>query len=170
MIPFGMATHDKDQLKDLSVTKADESRLDDLVAVRVEFALDVHPVSERDEIRELERVTREYILNGMRNGSYVGFLGKLNGRTVGAASLLIYALPPLANRRDRRQGHVLNVYTVPDLRGLGIGRRMMDAVITEGRKLGLFRLFLNATKMGESLYRSLGFRENEESALVLPLN
>ncbi len=156
-------------LENLSIITADNSRVDELVEVRVRFALDVHPVSDGAEIKELERHTREYILRGMCNDSYIGFLGLLNGRTVGAASLLIYTLPPMPGTLDRRQGHVLNVYTVPDLRGKGIGRRMMETLISEARKRGLFRLFLNSTKMGEPLYRSLGFVQQEEQALVLPL-
>ncbi len=156
-------------LEDLSIISADDSRVDELVEVRVRFALDVHPVSDSAEIKELEGRTREYILRGMRNGSYIGFLGLLSGRTVGAASLLIYELPPMPGTLDRRQGHVLNVFTVPDLRGMGIGRRMMETLILEARKRGLFRLFLNSTKMGEPLYRSLGFVQQEEQALVLHL-
>ncbi len=155
--------------ENLSTIIADESRVDELVDVRVRFALDVHPISSGAEIKELERRTREYILRGMRDKSYVGFLGLLSDRTVGAASLLIYVLPPMPGALERRQGHVLNVYTVPDLRGMGIGRRMMETLISEARKRGLFRLFLNSTKMGEPLYRSLGFVKQEEEALVLPL-
>jgi GNAT superfamily N-acetyltransferase len=170
MVSFDMETSISGNLdKDLSIITADRSHIDMLVAVRVEFALDMHPVSDRSEILELERLTRQYILRGMRDGSYVGFLGLLNGQTVGAASLLIYTLPPLIGRHDRRQGHVLNVYTAPHLRGRGIGRRMMETVIAEGRKRGLFRLFLNSTKMGEPLYRSLAFIQQEEKAMVLPL-
>jgi GNAT superfamily N-acetyltransferase len=154
---------------DLEVIKADASHLDILTSVRVEFALDMHPSVDRAEIRELTRITRDYIRRHMDDGSYVGFLGVRGGRTVACASLLIYELPPLHGKPDRRQGHVLNVYTAPDQRGRGIGRRMMKAIIDEGRARGLFRLFLNATKMGEPLYRSLGFHEQEEKSLVLPL-
>ncbi len=46
---------------------------------------------------------------------------------------------------------------------------MMDAVIAEGRRRKLFRLFLTATVMGEPLYRSLGFSEGKEPSLLLPL-
>jgi GNAT superfamily N-acetyltransferase len=154
---------------DLSIVTADSSHVDELVDVRIKFALDVHPISDRLEILELERRTREYILRGMSNGTYVGFLGMMGSRTVGAASLLIYTLPPMPGSPDRRQGHVLNVYTAPELRSRGIGRRMMEALIAEARRRGLFRLFLNATKMGEPLYRSLGFVAQEDEALVMPL-
>jgi GNAT superfamily N-acetyltransferase len=174
MLPFAMeivgsCAHDVFCSDDLIIIKADSSHVDELVDVRIKFALDVHPVSDRLEIAELERRTREYILRGMANGAYVGFLGKMGNRTVGAASLLIYTLPPMPGSPDRRQGHVLNVYTEPEFRSRGVGRRMMEALVEEARRHGLFRLFLNATKMGEPLYRSMGFTAQEDKALVMPL-
>jgi ribosomal protein S18 acetylase RimI-like enzyme len=156
-------------MEDIEIVKADSSHLDLLTSIRVEFALDCHPSRDASEIHSLERITRDYILRHMEDGSYVGFLARKGGRTVACASLLIYELPPLVGKPDRRQGHVLNVYTAPDMRSRGIGRRMMQAVVDEGRALGLHRLFLNATKMGEPLYRSLGFHDQGEKAMVLPL-
>jgi GNAT superfamily N-acetyltransferase len=156
-------------MEDIEIVKADASHLDLLTDVRVEFALDMHHSEDHAAIQDFARISKAYIRRHMEGGSYVGFLARMKGRTVACASLLIYELPPLLGKPDRRQGHVLNVYTAPDMRGRGIGRRMMQAVIDEGRARGLHRLFLNATKMGEPLYRSLGFHEQDEKSLVLPL-
>ncbi len=156
-------------MENLLIVKAEAAQIDLLTAIRVEFARDMHPAGDAAEARALEELTRDYIRRHMEDGSYVGFLGMWEGSMVACASLLIYELPPLSGKPDRRQGHVLNVYTAPRLRGRGIGRAMMEAVIREGRARGLHRLFLNATKMGEPLYRSLGFHEQDEKSLVLPL-
>ncbi len=156
-------------MEEITIVRADPSQIDLLAAARLEFALDMHPGTDRSTLPGLASLTCDYIRRHMEDGSYVGFLGRMGERTVACASLLIYELPPLIGRPERKQGHVLNVYTAPDVRGRGIGRAMMEAIIKEGRAQGLFRLFLNATKMGEPLYRSLGFHEQEEQPLVLPL-
>ncbi len=54
------------------------------------------------------------------------------------------------------------LYARPDFQGLGIGRALAEAVITEARGIGYSRMRLDTVpSMGRarSLYRALGFRE-----------
>jgi ribosomal protein S18 acetylase RimI-like enzyme len=107
----------------------------------------------------------------LAEGSLISFIGREGGKgpVMACAGLMVYALPPLASRIDRRQGHVLNVWVAPRLRGRGHGKALMRDLEDAAREAGLFRLFLNATAMGEPLYRPLGFHEQAEKALVKEL-
>lgn len=58
--------------------------------------------------------------------------------------------------------HLLNVAVHPDRRGTGVGRRLVDAVIAEGRRVGARAMFLEVRAgnvVARRLYRTLGFRD-----------
>ena len=58
--------------------------------------------------------------------------------------------------------HLLNVAVHPERRGSGIGRLLVEAVITEGREIGARVLFLEVRAgnvVARRLYRHLGFRD-----------
>ena len=60
------------------------------------------------------------------------------------------------------QGDVQTIAVAPAARGLGLGRGLMHALITESRRRGVAELFLEVradNPIARSLYRSLGFEE-----------
>ena len=75
-------------------------------------------------------------------------------------SLLGYA--GLLAPKGGGQGDVQTIAVAPAARGMGLGRGLMHALITESRRRGLAELFLEVradNPIARSLYRSLGFEE-----------
>ena len=75
-------------------------------------------------------------------------------------SLLGYA--GLLAPKGGEQGDVQTIAVAPAARGLGLGRGLMHALITEARRRGIAELFLEVradNAIARSLYRSLGFEE-----------
>lgn len=58
---------------------------------------------------------------------------------------------------DGEMASIYAVATVPSQRQLGIGTKMTRMAIEEARRLGYTQVTLQATRMGESVYRRLGF-------------
>jgi DNA-binding MarR family transcriptional regulator/GNAT superfamily N-acetyltransferase len=80
-------------------------------------------------------------------------VARLGGRPVGCGAL---------KRKDRRIGEIKRMWVSSDLRGLGVGRRILEALETHARQFGLrmLRLETNRTlEEAQALYRGGGYIE-----------
>jgi len=153
----------------ITITEINIEDLDLLVKMRVDFILDLKPCDDEEKIEEMRIKTGEYLKDLVIKNEYIGFIGKRGNEPICCAGLLISKLPPLINSIGRVQGHVLNVFTYPEYRQMGYGKKIMEVVMQKAKEKNMNRLFLNATKMGEGLYKKLGFSEPEDRAMVLDL-
>jgi len=118
---------------------------------------------------ELQTAAEKYFGLHIEDKTYIPFLGSSSGKAVCCAGILLYELPPAPWSLKRTQGHILNFYVVPEKRMEGIGTALMEYIISYSADQKISRLFLNATREGERVYRKCGFVECDEAALILDL-
>lgn len=149
----------------MTIREATSDDLALLTRLRVEFMQEIWP--ETGEAAAAPE-TADWIRRMMEEGRLLSWFLYEGEALLAAASLLLYELPPKPGVR-RISGHVLNVYTKKEARRKGYGRRLMEHLVAEGRRRGLYQLELHATADGEPLYRQLGFVEPECPWLELQL-
>ena len=66
---------------------------------------------------------------------------------------------------DGRYGYIQSMVTDDDHRREGLARLVFEALMAWFAELGVTRVDLHASAMGEPLYRQLGFTENREPEL-----
>lgn len=113
---------------------------------------------------EFLEASREYF----REGDQTTVLALAEGRVAGCATMCYIDMMPTFSHPSGRRGHLMNVYTHPDFRRQGVGRRMVSLLIDEARNRGISEISLDATEAGRPLYESLGFRGSDE-CMVLEL-
>lgn len=145
----------------------DKSDLEAIVDMRVRFLIDMHPTNDKKLIESAYIENKKYLEEMIKQELYIGYLGSINIHNVCCGGLLLYKLPPLINKFNRLQGHVLNIYTIPEYRNQGIGLQLIEYIKTNAKETGINRLFLNSTVMGEGLYKKCGFKEPEEKAMIM---
>lgn len=67
-----------------------------------------------------------------------------------------------------RDGFIDELYVIPEMRGLGIARRLMDTAEDAARALGVGTLHLeveNRNKTAQSLYKKAGWRDTHRKLL-----
>ena len=87
-------------------------------------------------------------------------LAEDGGECVGIVSVVLQTLPPRESDLRTTEGYVINMYVEPGHRGVGLGRRLLDAAMGAGPELGIRRWTLVATDDGRPLYERVGFTPN----------
>ena len=75
--------------------------------------------------------------------------------------------PPHMIDSGPRRGNILNVYTRPQSRRLGLARRLMETALAWCRHNGVRAVILHASADGRPLYESLGFKSTNEMRLEI---
>lgn len=97
-----------------------------------------------------------------------GWLVMLAGRPVGYVVLTL----GFSVEAGGREGCVDELFVAPEVRGRGIGRRVLELVEAEARALGIRRLFLEVEhgNRAVALYRRTGFVDHRRHLLAKRLD
>lgn len=103
--------------------------------------------------RDNERWVAEHL-----GRDFFAWIAELDGRPVASAGLIWFEHPPGKLNPIGKEAYILNVYTRPDARRLGLARALMERLVEEARFAGVRRIWLRASDAGRPLYESMGFR------------
>lgn len=148
-----------------------ETGLDDLEEILNHRRQMFFDMGYKDEatLESMVRHSRPCIRNFLEEGSYRGWLAVSPiGQVAAGAGLIITTLVsgPLRPEQTSRP-YLLNVYTYPQFRKMGLARRLTEQAIDYCRKEDFGILWLHASEYGRSLYESLGFVPTNEMKLML---
>lgn len=90
-------------------------------------------------------------------GRYVGWFAEAGGEVVAGAGAVLLDWGPTRANPGGQMARIANVFTVPALRGRGLARELLQAVMRQCEAQGVREFNLGATPEGRGLYRSLGF-------------
>jgi GNAT superfamily N-acetyltransferase len=115
----------------------------------------------------MSSLSATYLQKAFADGTFHAWLAYTTDRSVGGGAVILS--PWLAHPYDLecRRATILNVYTDPEFRRRGIGRRLMQTMIDWCKREGLARITLHASDDGRHLYESLGFEMSNEMCLQL---
>ena len=135
-------------------------------AADAELLTDVRVRQLLDEGSAMRYDTRADMVDFFRrrigDGSYIAYIAEDGeGKLISTAALLLQEYPPSISWKGARRGYVASVYTVPDRRGEGWATRLLERLIAEARRLDLGCLWLLASGEGKSVYKRLGFEDEQ---------
>jgi putative acetyltransferase len=84
----------------------------------------------------------------------VGWAARFTGRFVPVAE---EAGRPVGFAELEPDGHIGRVYVSADHQGRGIGRLLLNAIVSEARRVGLARLFTEASITARPFFEAVGF-------------
>jgi len=152
----------KEEMKEETIVfdKATTDDIDELIRLRFLYMKeDFGSVSERDESL-MRRQLPDYYRRKLGK-DLVAFVARDGNKLVAAAYLLIIEKPASVLLPHGLMGEVLSVYTEEAYRGKGVCSQLIRDLIDHGRKIGLDRIDLMATKDGYGVYKKQGFEDKK---------
>jgi GNAT superfamily N-acetyltransferase len=157
---------EKDKINYRRATVDDAEVLTDF---RVRFLRETFGAGDEDETGLLEEGLREYFAKTIPADGFVAWLAEYDGEIIATSGMVVWQKPGGYVSLSGKTGYILNMYTVPEARGLGIASRLFDELVNEAGSLGIKHLHLHATEDGVDIYRKAGFVEPDLIELELKL-
>jgi GNAT superfamily N-acetyltransferase len=128
----------------------------------------ITPLSDEDGDR-LEAAILRYISQAMPAGTFRSWVVEHREAIVAGGGLQLRTLMPRPGYvTGEPEGLIVSMWTDPEHRRLGLGRRVVDAILAWGRGNGVTRFTLHASNDGRPLYELHGFTQTNEMRLEGP--
>ncbi len=119
-----------------------------------------------EEIAELFEKNRLYYLSEIPRGGHKACFAYRGDKAVGCGGICIYHEMPSPDNRSGICGYLMNIYTLPEFRGQGIGRKVVGWLIDRAEEEGAGKIYLETSESGEKLYKDMGFREMRDFLIL----
>ena len=121
-----------------------------------------------DDGDALEAAILAYIQRAMPAGTFHSWVVEHQGTIVAGGGLQLRTLMPRPGHvQFEPEGLIVSMWTDPEHRRRGLGRRVVEAILAWGRANGVGRFTLHASDDGRPLYELYGFTSTNEMRLSL---
>ncbi len=130
----------------MNYRKANLEDADKLSQLRVEMLLAEEPYGEGFQ-SVLYKNTRQYLLEGLRDGSFSGWVAVEGDMILAMGGAAYFTLPPNGWCPAGKTAYIGNLYTLPGYRGQGIASRLLELITDEAKDRGCQRVLLTTSAM-----------------------
>lgn len=146
------------------IRKATSIDIDELIKIRIAYLNEDYGDLSLQQIDHLKNKLSEYYINHIER-DMIAYIAEENNKIISSVFLVVIEKPSNPSFMSGKIGNILNVYTKHQYRKQGIAGQLLKLAIYESKEMNLSYLELKATKAGVSLYKELGFAE-EQSCYV----
>jgi GNAT superfamily N-acetyltransferase len=106
---------------------------------------------------ELIEATRTYLSENLPTEHFFAWVALAERCMIGISGLIFFQKPPTEENMIGLEAYVMNMYTLPEWRGQGVARALMQEIIKYVQNTSAKRIWLHTTKDGQSVYERSGF-------------
>lgn len=136
---------------------------------RIEVLRVANRLTDDVDMAEVEAESREYYKKALSDGTHTAYLVFDGTRFIGAGGISYYRVMPTYHNPSGNKAYIMNMYTNPDYRRMGIATKTLELLVAEAKEKGIKAISLEATDMGRPLYEKFGFVKMN-SEMELPEN
>ena len=141
--------------------------IDILTKSRIEVLRAANKLAEDVDMSEVEKWSYDYYKKALLDGTHTAYLVFDDDRFIGAGGVSYFRVMPTYHNPSGNKAYIMNMYTNPDYRRLGIATKTLELLISDAKEKGVQAISLEATDMGRSLYEKFGFvKMNDEMELT----
>ena len=140
----------------ITYRKLTENDLETFIAMRIAQLREEGATEELD----LKPALIDYYHRHMADGTFVSWLAVDGEKIIGTSGMSFVEKPPYFSCPSGRIGLLSSMYTDPQYRRHGIGKKLLGLAVEEARKYGCGAVQITASDMGVLLYQDFGFVKN----------
>lgn len=141
----------------LEYRKATIDDLNILTKTRIKVLRAANGLDDNTDMSRVEKESRAYYKNALANDLHTAYLVFDGEVFIGAGGISYYTVMPTFHNPTGRKAYIMNMYTRPDYRRIGIATKTLDLLIQDAKKRDVTSISLEATDMGRKLYERYGF-------------
>lgn len=141
----------------LTYKKATIEDLDFLTKSRIEVLKAANKLADNVDMAEVEAQSYDYYKNALSAETHTAYLVFDDDRFIGAGRISYYRVMPTYHNASGNKAYIMNMYTNPDYRRLGIATKTLELLVADAKERGVKAISLEATDMGRPLYEKFGF-------------
>jgi ribosomal protein S18 acetylase RimI-like enzyme len=143
----------------VTIRRADDDDMPGVAALRWRWIVDENAADEHVERSTFVDAFVAWAVD--HRSSHHCVIAEDEGTLVGMAWLAIVDRVPSPRALGRRSGDVQSVYVVPERRGAGVGRQLIDALSSHADALGVERTVVHSSGGAVGFYEREGFASTE---------
>ncbi|MBT2636655.1 GNAT family N-acetyltransferase [Bacillus sp. ISL-39] len=140
--------------------------MEKVINLRLALLKELGELNSPREEQLMETSTREYLESALSKNEFISYIAEKGEEPVGISGIVIFKRPPYLENLKGIEAYILNMYTVPLYRGLGLAKELLELCIEECKESGVKRIWLHASEDGEPLYKKMGF-VNKDSEMEM---
>jgi GNAT superfamily N-acetyltransferase len=126
-----------------------------------------------DRLREMDLAFEPWVHAHLADGTYIGLFLEEDGpedqnKVLSSGGIFLMEFPPHWMDPEPLRPYLLNFYTVPEARGRGYAKQILEAAVAECRRHGPRVITLHASRFGRPIYERYGFTASTEMMLTPP--
>lgn len=139
------------------IKKADPKDLDLILKWRMTVLKEVFELDENADMSKLFLQNENYYTNHLNDNTHTAVFAYLNEKIVGCGGICYMEEMPSPDNLNGCLGYLMNIYTIPEKRKLGIGKMIVKYLINDARSRGVGKIMLESSEPAKKLYESIGF-------------
>lgn len=139
-----------------TIRQATADDIEILTDLRVAFFVDMGDVT-YEQSASFREATCRYLSHALPQGKFLAWIAEEDGQVVATSGLVFFEQAPTPDNLTGVEGYILNMYTLPQWRGRGIARTLLQEIITHAQAINVQQFGLDATAQGRPLYEKMGF-------------
>ena len=109
----------------------------------------------------IEEELKRFFEHQISSNQYVQWLVEQDHNVIATGAIQFSSFPPSYFNPTGIRGYISNMYTHSESRNKGIGKQVVNQLLTEAKRRKVHHIFLISSEIGKPLYQKMGFKEND---------
>ena len=140
----------------VEIRRATLADLELLMKWRMAVLHEVFSIPPCDPMPELEQKNRRYYQTMLQTEGHIASFAYVGSEIVGCGGVCLYQEMPSPDNPSGDCAYLMNIYTLPEFRGQGIGKKIVNWLINQAAQR---KIYLETSPSGRPLYQRMGFTD-----------